>query len=278
MSHSHHRAVGFQTYGMIVSRTDGNNVPPAADIALAILNISHSHHRTVDFQAYGVTDSRTDSHNVPPAADIAPAIIIFSHSHHRAVGFQAYGATVSRADGNNVPPAVDIALAILIISHSHHGTVGFQAHSMNESCADGNNVPPVADIALALPIISHSHHSAVVFQAYGVIGSRADHVLYQSIPAAPLARVFHKLQTLLLLLTCFLFQTLPLNTLHSCCHSIVITCQLRPQSVASEPDRLLIIAVMAKRLFLITKRCCPSDLKICQQLSQIGFCALRILV
>ena len=156
---------------------------------------------------------------------------------------------------------------------------------MNGSCADGNNVPPAVDIALAILIISHSHYSAVDLQAYGVRASRADHVLHQSVPAAPLARDFHKSQTLLLLtcflfqtlllLTCFLFQTLPL---HSCCHSIVITCQLRPQSVASEPDRLLIIAVMTKRLFLITKRCWPSDLQICHQLSQIGFCALRILV
>ena len=195
---------------------------------------------------------------------------------------------VSCADGHNVPPAADIAPASPVISHSHHGTVGFQTYGMIVSCADGHNVLPVADIALAIPIISHSYHGAVGFQAYGVRASRGDHLLYQSIPAAPLARDFRKSQTLLLL-TCFLFQTLPLKLLptcflfqtlplHSCCHSIVITCQLRPQSVASEPDRLLIIAVMVKRLFLITKRCWPSDLQICHQLSQIGFCALRILV
>ena len=104
----------------MTSRADGHNVFPAADIALAILVISHSHHRAVGFQAYGVIYFYADGHNIFPVADIAPATPVTSHSHHRAVGFQTYGVICSRADGislvNGIPDFHTALPGILIIT------------------------------------------------------------------------------------------------------------------------------------------------------------------
>ena len=47
---------------MTVSRTDGHNVQPVVDIALAILILSHSHHGTFGFQAYGMMIGSCDDH------------------------------------------------------------------------------------------------------------------------------------------------------------------------------------------------------------------------
>ena len=35
IAHSHHRAVGFQADGMLISCADGHNIRPVADIATA---------------------------------------------------------------------------------------------------------------------------------------------------------------------------------------------------------------------------------------------------
>ena len=150
------------------SCTDGHDILPAADIALAILIVSHSHHRTVGFQTHGMKDSCTDGHDIRPAADIALAILVVSHSHHRAVGFQTHGMRVSCTDGHDIRPAADIALARVVVSHSHHRTVGFQTHGMRGSCTDGHDIRPTADIALAILVVSHSHHRAVGFQTHGM--------------------------------------------------------------------------------------------------------------
>ena len=150
-----------------------HDIRPAADIALALLVISHGHDSAVGFQAYGVILSRADGHNVLPAADITLAVFVQSHSHHGAVGFQTYGVCSSCADGHNVYPIADLALAFTVSSHSHHSAIGFQAYGVT-ICADGHNVLPTANIALAKIVTSHSYHRTVGFQTHGMTGSCAN--------------------------------------------------------------------------------------------------------
>ena len=146
---------------MIISRTDGYNVCPAADIALAIIVAPRSYYGTVGFQAYSVISACADGHNVFPVTDLASVVHIIPHTYHCTVGFQSYGMISSCADGINVLPGACIAPAILVVTHSNHRTIGFYAYGMIISCADkfphGCLIPQCkASLPFSQPVISHS--------------------------------------------------------------------------------------------------------------------------
>ena len=104
---------------MIAAASDGNNVRPVGNVALAVVVIAHRNDRTVGLEAYRVTEAASDGNNVCPVGNVAPAVVI-SRRNDRAVGFEAYRATEGASDrlpfGYVIPKSKAALASILVIS------------------------------------------------------------------------------------------------------------------------------------------------------------------
>ena len=104
---------------MIPAASDGNNVRPVGNVALAVFVIARSNDRTVGFEAYRLIAAASDGNNVRPVGNVALAVEVIAHRNDRTVGFEAYriDAASDRLPFGDVIPKSKAALAsILVIS------------------------------------------------------------------------------------------------------------------------------------------------------------------
>ena len=174
ITHSHHRAVCLQAYSVESSCRNGDDILPAGHITLTVTVITHSNHRAVRLQAYSVESCCRNGDDIRPGGHITLTIIVLAHSHHRAVRLQAYGMIASGDDGHDILPAGHSAPTVTVITHSNHRAVRLQAYSVESCCRNGDDIRPGGHITLTIIVLAHSHHRAVRLQAYGMIASGDD--------------------------------------------------------------------------------------------------------
>ena len=106
---------------MIVAASDGNNVRPVGNVALAVCVIAHRNDRTVGLEAYRVPVAASDGNNVRPVGNVALAVFVTARRNDRTVGFEAYREKSAVASdrlpfGDVIPKSKAALASILVIS------------------------------------------------------------------------------------------------------------------------------------------------------------------
>ena len=153
---------------------DGDDIPPAAHVPLAVCVGPHGNHRPVRLEAHGMTGSGGDGDDVSPAAHIALAVCVGPHGNHRPVRLEAHGMTGSGGDGDDILPAAHIALAVIKVPGilgSDNRPVLLEANRMPAFGGDGDHILPFAHVTLAILVGSHGGNRPVRPEPHGMRAS-----------------------------------------------------------------------------------------------------------